>query len=190
MNDKCNEPVRLFRPLHSLVFLLTRSSRSFAGRHRLKRDSVCFARMSFPAHSKRRAQGIDNKHAYHHTKRSADSPYFCRTTMPIELADGIRFLHSTPLRTPYSPISEVENVLRNSFSFFFPSILFFVSIMARKLSKSYNSLLLLSPTLYSTSFNSNRNTIIKVAFPGYGVTPANKSIDATDGIENSSKYTA
>lgn len=87
-------------------------------------------------------------------------------------------------------MSEVENVLRNSFSFFFPSILFFVSIMARKLSKSYTSLLSFPPTLYSTSFNSNRNAIIKVALPGYGVTPANKSIDTTDGIENSSKYTA
>ena len=67
----------------------------------------------------------------HYTKGSPVSPYFWRITIPMEFVEGMRGLHLTHSIRCYIPTSEVENVLRNSFSFFFPSILSFVSIMAK-----------------------------------------------------------
>ena len=107
--------------------------------------------------------------------------------MPMEFVEGIRLLLFTHTVQHYSPISEVEKALRNSFSFFFPSILFFVSMMAKKHSSNYVSLPPPIPTLCSTTFNRHSTISIITTFPTYGVTLAKNIIDTMLGSENSSR---
>ena len=127
-----------------------------------------------------------NKHI-DYTKGSPDSPYFWRITMPMEFVEGMRLLRLTHTPQRYSPMSDVEKVLRNSFSFFFPSILFFVSIMAKKHSNNYSSLPMPASTLYSTIFSRHSTISIITTFPTYGVTRAKNIIETMLGRENSSR---